>query len=117
MSNKKSRAKGSKNPAELPASRLNSGAGTEKRPFTNEIDINAVPKDVKQKKQKERDWHCSLALQFVAKIYLAPGRREVSCFASTSDSNVTSLPDWTEEFSGHLQPEPQLALSALIPRR
>jgi hypothetical protein len=31
-----------KNPAELPASRLNSGAGTEKRPFTNELDINAV---------------------------------------------------------------------------
>jgi hypothetical protein len=38
-----------KNPAELPASRLNSGAGTEKRPFTNEFDINAVQKDVKKK--------------------------------------------------------------------
>ena len=58
-----------KNPAELPASRLNSGAGTEKRPYTNGIDINAVLKDVKQKTKKESPWHRSLAPQFVGQCF------------------------------------------------
>jgi hypothetical protein len=36
-----------KNPAELPASRPNSGAGTEKRPTVNEGDITDLANGVK----------------------------------------------------------------------
>jgi hypothetical protein len=43
-----------KNPAELPASRSNSGAGTEKRPLLkNDPDTNGGESDVKQKNQKK----------------------------------------------------------------
>jgi hypothetical protein len=46
-------AGGKKNPAELPASRPNSGAGTEKRPFCNTgVDNNVGTSRVKYKNQK-----------------------------------------------------------------
>jgi hypothetical protein len=39
-----------KNPAELPASRSNSGAGTEKRPLKEWVDNNGGERGVKEKK-------------------------------------------------------------------
>jgi len=42
-----------KNPAELPAGRSNSGAGTEKRPITDIHDANNVESEVKQKTEKK----------------------------------------------------------------
>src|SRR5271156_4593485 len=42
-----------KNPAELPASRPNSGAGTEKRPKQNGLNHNVRVKGVKYKIQKK----------------------------------------------------------------
>jgi hypothetical protein len=49
-----------KNPAELPASRSNSGAGTEKRPYGNDPNNTDLTKCVKFKIRKNEEFGLSL---------------------------------------------------------